>query len=164
MDDTISQSRAGEGEHSPTMRLQVRRWLLALFLHVHNLLYYRHVAHPVGAKEREMHQIPRLWKGRYGAALLMVGSGTLGVRALMALIDLPIFVLYSVSIAKTTCTGGLGDGLVAVALLVSNDLFLPPYFNMTSDHSVLPLVVGYLGTIVLSSLRDSRGRSSPRHE
>ena len=113
-----------------------------------------------------MHQIPRLWKGRYGAALLMVGSRTLGVKALMALIDLPSFVLYSMSIAKTTCTGGLGDGLVAVALalLVSNDLFLPPYFNMTSDHSVLPLVVGYLGTIVLSSLRDSRGRSSPRHE
>ena len=113
-----------------------------------------------------MHQIPRSWKGRYGAALLMVGSGTLGVGALMALIGLPIFVLCSVSIAKTTCTGGPGAGLVAaaLALLVSNYLLLPPYFSMTSDHSLLPLVVCYLGTVVRSSLRASRSRSSPRHE
>ena len=81
-----------------------------------------------------MHQIPRSWKGRYGAALLMVGSGTLGVGVLIALIGLPIFVLCSVSIAKTTCTGGPGAGLVAavLALLVSNYLFLPPYFRSSS--------------------------------
>jgi K+-sensing histidine kinase KdpD len=84
----------------------------------------------------------------------------------MALTALPLFMLYIVSIAKATWTGGLGAGLVAaaLALLVSNYLFLPPYFSLTSDHSLLPLVVCYLGTVVLSALRASRGRSSPRHE
>jgi K+-sensing histidine kinase KdpD len=84
----------------------------------------------------------------------------------MALTALPLFMLYIVSIAKATWTGGFGAGLAAaaLALLVSNYLFLPPYFSLTSDHSLLPLVVCYLGTVVLSALRASRGRSSPRHE
>jgi K+-sensing histidine kinase KdpD len=84
----------------------------------------------------------------------------------MVLIGLPIFVLYIVSSAKAAFTGGLGAGLVAaaLALLVSNYCFLPPYFSMTSEHSLLPLVVCYLGTGVLSSLRASRGCSSLHHE
>jgi K+-sensing histidine kinase KdpD len=113
-----------------------------------------------------MHHILRTWRGRYGAALLMVAIGTVCVGALMALTALPIFVPYIVSIAKATWTGGLCAGLVAaaLALLVSNYLFLPPYFSLTSDHSLLPLVVCYLGTVVLSALRASRGRASPCHE
>jgi K+-sensing histidine kinase KdpD len=113
-----------------------------------------------------MHHILRTWRSRYGTALLMVAIGTVCVGALMALTALPIFMLYIVSIAKVTCTGGLGAGLVAaaLALLVSNYLFLPPYFSLTSDHSLLPLVVCYLGTVVLCAMRASRGRSSPRHE
>ena len=113
-----------------------------------------------------MPQILRTWRGRYGAALLMLAIGTVCVGALMALIALPIFMLYIVSIAKVTCTGGLGAGPVAaaLALLVSNYLFLPPYFSLTSDHPLLPLVVCYLGTVVLSALRASRGRFLPRHE
>ena len=111
-----------------------------------------------------MPQILRTWRGRYGAALLMVAIGTVGVGALMVLTALPIFMLYIVSIAKATWTGGLGAGLVAaaLALLVSNYLFLPPYFSMTSDRSLLPLVVCYLCTVVISALRTSKGRSSPR--
>jgi hypothetical protein len=52
----------------------------------------------------------------------------------------------------------------ALALLISNYCFLPPYFSMTSDHSLLPLVMCYLGTVLLSALRAARGRSSPHHE
>lgn len=113
-----------------------------------------------------MPQILRTWRRRYGAALLIVAIGTVCVGALMALTALPIFILYIVSIAKVTCTGGLGAGLVAaaLALLMSNYFFLPPYFSMTSDPSLLPLVMSYLGTVVLSALRAARGHSSPRHE
>jgi hypothetical protein len=35
---------------------------------------------------------------------------------------------------------------------------------MTSDDSLLPLVVYSLGTVVLSALCATRGRSAPRHE
>jgi hypothetical protein len=68
-------------------------------------------------------------------------------------------------IAKATCIGGLGSGLMAaaLALLASNYLVLPPYFSMTSDRSLLPLVVCYLGTVVISALHASRGRASLRH-
>jgi len=113
-----------------------------------------------------MHQILRTWRGRYGAALLLVAIGTVCIGVLMALTTLLIFMLYIVSTAKVTCTGGLGTGLVAVALalLGSNYFFLPPYFIMPSNHALLPLVVCYLGTGMLSALRASRGRSLPRHE
>jgi K+-sensing histidine kinase KdpD len=113
-----------------------------------------------------MHQRPRTWRGRYGDALLMVTIGMIGIGALMALIALPIFVIYTILIAKVTYTGGIGPGVMAaaLALVVSNYLFLPPYFSMTSDHSLLPLVICYLGIVVLSALRVLRGRSSPRHE
>jgi len=111
-----------------------------------------------------MHRIPQTWRGRYGVALLMVAIGTIGIEAFMALIAQPLFVLYIVPIAKATCIGGLGSGLVAavLALLASNYLFLPPYFSMTSDHSLLPLVVCYLGTVVITVRRAPRDRSSPR--
>src|SRR5215510_5420555 len=107
---------------------------------------------------------PQTWKGRYSVALLMVALGTIGVGALMALCAQPLFVLYLVTIACATGLGGLGAGLVAaaLALLASTYLFLPPYFSLTSDHSLLPLVVCYLGTVVLSALCRSRGRASPR--
>jgi K+-sensing histidine kinase KdpD len=116
------------------------------------------------AKERDMYQIPQTWRDRYGIALLMVAIGTIGIGVFMALIAQPMFILYIMPIAKATCIGGFGSGLVAaaLALLVSNYLFLPPYFSMTSDRSLLPLVVCYLGTVVISALRASRGRSSPR--
>jgi K+-sensing histidine kinase KdpD len=80
----------------------------------------------------------------------------------MALIAQPIFVLYIMAIATATGIGGLGPGVVAaaLALLGSTYLFLPPYFSLTSDHPLLPLVVCYLSTVVLSGLYVSRGRSS----
>jgi hypothetical protein len=111
-----------------------------------------------------MHHIPQPWRGRYGVALLMVAIGTIGVGACMALIAQPMFVLYLVPLAKATGLGGLGAGLAAAALTLfaSTYLFLPPYFSMTSDHSLLPLVMCYLGTVVISALRASRGRASPR--
>ena len=111
-----------------------------------------------------MHQRSWTWRSRYGIALLMVAIGTIGIGTLMAFIAQPMFVLYIVPIAKATYIGGLGSGLMAavLALLASNYLFLPPYFSMVSDHSLLPLVVCYLGTVMISALRASRGRSSPR--
>jgi K+-sensing histidine kinase KdpD len=80
----------------------------------------------------------------------------------MALIAQPIFVLYIMAIAKATGIGGLGPGVVAaaLALLGSTYLFLPPYFSLTSDHPLLPLVACYLSTVVLSGLYVSRGHSS----
>jgi K+-sensing histidine kinase KdpD len=110
-----------------------------------------------------MPHIPQPWRGRYGVALLMVTIGTIGVGACMALIAQPMFVLYIMPLAKAPCLGGLGSGLAAaaLALLASTYLFLPPYFSLTSDHSLLPLVVCYLGTVVISALRASRSRASP---
>ena len=109
-----------------------------------------------------MPHIPQPWRGRYGVALLMVAIGTIGIGACMALIAQPMFVLYIMAIAKATGIGGLGPGVVAaaLALLISTYLFLPPYCSLTSDHSLLPLVVCYLSTVVISGLCVPRGRSS----
>jgi K+-sensing histidine kinase KdpD len=72
----------------------------------------------------------------------------------MLLISLPAFVIYIAAIAVSTSYGGVRTGLVAVALafFASTFLFIPPYFSLTNEQSVLPLLVSYCSAMVLSSL------------
>jgi K+-sensing histidine kinase KdpD len=111
-----------------------------------------------------MHRTLLPWKVRYGVAFLMIAFGTLCVGALMALISVPVFVFYIVLITLVTLICGIGSGLVsaALALLVSNYLFLPPYFSMESEESLLLLVITYFGTVVLSHYMKLRRGSGLR--
>jgi len=103
---------------------------------------------------------------RYGSAVLLVVIGTVSTWAVMALIAMPLFAFYIWPIAKATCAGGLGPGVIAaiLALFMSNYFFLPPYFSLASDASLLPLIGCYLGTVVLSALYVSKRHSTPHRE
>ena len=111
-----------------------------------------------------MHRTLLPWKIRYGVAFLMTAFATLWVGALMALVSVPVFVFYMVFITFATLICGLGSGLVsaALALLASNYLFLPPYFSMEREESLLPLVITYFGTVVLSHYMQWRRGSGLR--
>jgi Domain of unknown function (DUF4118) len=100
---------------------------------------------------------------RYRFAFLAVGLATGCVGLLMALLSQPVFVLYIVAIAASTWYGGGRTGLVAVALALfaSTYLFIPPYFSFTHEQSILPLLVFYCSTVVLTTLV-SWHRARPR--
>jgi len=91
---------------------------------------------------------------RYRFAFLAVLIATGCVGLLMALISQPAFVLYIAAIAASTRYGGGSTGLVAVALALfaSTYLFIPPYFSLTHEQSILPLLVFYCSTVVLTTL------------
>lgn len=95
-----------------------------------------------------------LCQPRYCFAFLAVAIATGCVGLLMVLLAQPIFLLYIVAIAASTTYGGGRAGLVAVALalLASTYLFIPPYFSLTHEQSILPLLVFYCSTVVLSTL------------
>ncbi len=91
---------------------------------------------------------------RYRFAFLAVVIATGWVGLLMVLISQPAFVLYIAAIAASTWYGGGRTGLVAVALALcaSTYLFIPPYFSLTHEQSILPLLVFYCSTVVLTTL------------
>ena len=91
---------------------------------------------------------------RYRFAFLAVAIATGCVGLLMVLISQPVFVLYIAAIAASTRYGGGSTGLVAVALALfaSTYLFIPPYFSLTHEQSILPLLVFYCSTVVLTTL------------
>jgi K+-sensing histidine kinase KdpD len=91
---------------------------------------------------------------RYPFAFLAVAIATGGVGLLMVLISQPAFVLYIAAVAASTWYGGGRTGLVAVALalLASPYLFIPPYFSLTNEQSILPLLMFYCSTVVLTTL------------
>jgi K+-sensing histidine kinase KdpD len=95
-----------------------------------------------------------LGRQRYGFAFLAVAIATGCVGVLMVLSAQPIFLLYIVAIAASTTYGGSSAGLVAAALafFASLYLFIPPYFSLTYEQSILPLLVFYGSTVVLSTL------------
>jgi len=96
----------------------------------------------------------RPWWLRYGTAFLCVGMATGGVGGLVGFFGLPAFLLYMVAIAISAVYGGVGPGLASAALafFASYYMFLPPYFRFTSDEPWLPLLVSYVGALVLSFL------------
>jgi hypothetical protein len=99
-----------------------------------------------------------LWQG-YGLALVSVGTATGCVGVLVALFSLPAFLCYIAAIAVSTNHGGVSPGLVAaLSLLVSNYLFIPPYFSLVSERSLLPLGGYYVSVVVLSALLTPRLR------
>ena len=91
---------------------------------------------------------------RYRFAFVAVAIATGWVGVLMVLISQPAFACYIAAIAASTWYGGGRTGLVAVALalLASTYLFIPPYFSLMHEQSVLPLLVGYCSTVVGSTL------------
>jgi K+-sensing histidine kinase KdpD len=100
------------------------------------------------------------WWRSYGLAFLGVATATGCVGLLVVLFLLPAFLCYITAIAVSTAHGGIGSGLVAVALglLASNYLFIPPYFSLVSERSLLPLGGFYLSAVVLGALLASRWR------
>jgi K+-sensing histidine kinase KdpD len=74
---------------------------------------------------------------------VVIATGWVGL--LMVLISQPAFVLYIAAIAASTWSGGGRTGLVAVALALcaSTYLFIPPYFSLTHEQSILPLLMFY---------------------
>jgi K+-sensing histidine kinase KdpD len=100
------------------------------------------------------------WWLSYGLAFLGVATATACVGLLVVLFSLPVFLCYMAAIAVSTAYGGIGPGLVAAALglFTSNYLFIPPYFSLVSERSVLPLAGYYVSTVVLSALLASRWR------
>ena len=96
---------------------------------------------------------PLGWR-QYRFAFLTVAVATGCVGLLMLLISLPAFVIYIAAIAVSTSYGGVRTGLVAVAVafFVSTFLFIPPYFSLTNEQAVLPLLVFYCSAVVLSRL------------
>jgi hypothetical protein len=63
-------------------------------------------------------------------------------------------VIYIAAIAVSTHYGGISTGLVAVvfAFFASTFLFIPPYFSLTNEPSVLPLLLFYCSAVALSGL------------
>jgi hypothetical protein len=111
--------------------------------------------------------VPRR-RPRYRFAFWAVVIATGGVGLLMVLISQPTFVCYIAAIAASTCYGGGRTGLVAVALALcaSTYLFIPPYFSLTHEPSILPLLVFYCSTVVWStlvSLHMARPRGKSTH-
>jgi K+-sensing histidine kinase KdpD len=100
------------------------------------------------------------WWRSYGLAFLGVATATGCVGLFVALFSLPAFLCYIAAIAVSTAYGGIGPGLVAAALglFASNYLFIPPYFSLESERSVLPLAGYYLSAVMLSALLALRWR------
>jgi K+-sensing histidine kinase KdpD len=70
----------------------------------------------------------------------------------MLLISLPAFVIYIAAISVSTSYGGVSTGIVAaaLALFASTFLFIPPYFSLANERSVLPLLVFYCSAVALN--------------
>jgi hypothetical protein len=71
---------------------------------------------------------------------------------MMMLISLPAFIIYIAAISASTNYGGVSSGFMAAALsfLSSIFLFVPPYFSLNNEQSVLSLLLFYIITVVLS--------------
>ena len=110
-----------------------------------------------------MPHIPWTWRGRYGAALLMVALGTLWVGALMALIALPI--IYVIAMLF----GTIGTGLVVVLQIaeVSNGAWMGGHFGpahaMSDDFLSMVKAMAIGVTVIVTGLYYGytvRGRSA----
>jgi K+-sensing histidine kinase KdpD len=73
---------------------------------------------------------------------------------MMLLLSLPAFVIYIAAIAVSTSYSGISTGLVAaiLAFFASTFFFIPPYFSLTNELSVLPLLLFYCSAVVLGGL------------
>jgi len=93
-----------------------------------------------------------LWWRQCSFAVLAVAVATGCVGLLMLLISLPAFVIYLAAISVSTSYSGVRAGIVAAALafFASTFLFIPPYFSLTNEQSVLPLMVFYCSAVVLN--------------
>jgi K+-sensing histidine kinase KdpD len=93
-----------------------------------------------------------LWWRQCRFAVLAVAVATGCVGVLMLLISLPAFVIYLAAISVSTSYGGVSAGIVAAALafFTSTFLFIPPYFSLANEKSVLPLLVFYCSAVVLN--------------
>jgi K+-sensing histidine kinase KdpD len=89
---------------------------------------------------------------RFAFLAVAVATGCVGL--LMLLIALPVFVIYIAAIAVSTHYGGISTGLVAAvfAFFASTFLFIPPYFSLMNEPSVLPLLLFYYSAVALSGL------------
>jgi K+-sensing histidine kinase KdpD len=87
---------------------------------------------------------------RFACLAVAVATGCVGL--LMWLMSLPVFVIYIAAISVSTSYGGVSAGTLAAALafFASLFLFIPPYFSLASEQSVLSLLVFYCGTVVLN--------------
>jgi K+-sensing histidine kinase KdpD len=86
----------------------------------------------------------------------------------MLLVSLPALIIYIAAISISTSYGGVSAGIVAAALafFTSTFLFIPPYFSLANERSVLPLMVFYgsavgLNVIVTLACLRPRRESKP---